>query len=202
MTRILWVFLAAALLSAAPNGKAKRYLKKLAKYRLEKEAEFRDPDQSPLREAAPDFKGNHYYDGNYAYLVEARVEKVQDGEPFLMPTSNPNRQKTFVPYAKLHFNLEGKDWTLTAYFSPQTARLPGYEDYLFLPFTDLTNGKETYGGGRYLDMRMPDGETMMIDFNKSYNPYCAYTDGWSCPIPPEENFLEMEVKAGVMDFGH
>jgi len=202
MSRILLLFLAAALLSAAPNGKAKRYLKKLAKHRLETEAEFRDPAHSPLREEAPNFKGNHFYDGNFSYLVEARVEKVQEGEPFMMPTSNPDRQKTFVPYAKLHFELAGKQWTLTAYFSPQTARIEGYEDYLFLPFTDLTNGQATYGGGRYLDMRIPKGETVMIDFNKCYNPYCAYTDGWSCPIPPKENFLEMKVEAGVMDFEH
>lgn len=202
MSRILMLFLAFALISATPNGKAKRYLKKLVKHRLEKEAEFKDPSESPLKEEAKQFPGNEYFIGDYTYLVEARVEKVDDGEPFKMPTSNPDRQKTYVPYAKLHFELEGKSWTLTAYFSPQVARMPGYEDYLFLPFTDLTNSEGTYGGGRYLDMRIPTGNTVMIDFNKCYNPYCAYSDGWSCPIPPKENFMEMRVEAGVKDYDH
>ncbi|MEL6591161.1 MAG: DUF1684 domain-containing protein [Bacteroidota bacterium] len=202
MSRLFLLILAASLLSAAPNGKARRYLKKLAAYRVEKEAEFKDPRRSPLRDKAPTFEGNQYYAGNYAFRVEADVKLIEDGEPFLMPTSNPERQKTYIPYAKLHFRLQDKERTLTAYYSPQTARLPGYEDHLFLPFTDLTNGQETYGGGRYLDMRKPKGEKIWIDFNKCYNPYCAYSDGWSCPIPPRENFLEARIEAGVKDYKH
>jgi hypothetical protein len=74
---------------------------------------------------------------------------------------------------------------------------PEYEDYLFLPFNDYTNGNETYGGGRYLDVRIPKGNTMVLDFNKAYNPYCAYTYGYSCPVPPRGNSLETEINAGI-----
>ena len=70
-------------------------------------------------------------------------------------------------------------------------------DHLFLPFTDNTNGVETYGGGRYIDLKIPAGNTINIDFNKAYNPYCAYSDKYSCPIPPPENHLDIEIKAGI-----
>ena len=78
-----------------------------------------------------------------------------------------------------------------------------YRDYLFIPFKDLSNGEATYGGGRYMDIRMDDiknGE-LMLDFNKAYNPYCAYSDGYNCPVPPVENHLETEVNAGEKSFG-
>ncbi len=75
-----------------------------------------------------------------------------------------------------------------------------FENYLFLPFTDLTNGNGTYGGGRYIDLEIPKGDTMVIDFNKSYNPYCAYNGKYSCPIPPKENDLNIAIKAGVKNY--
>ena len=77
----------------------------------------------------------------------------------------------------------------------------GYEDYLFLPFLDNTNGEESYGGGRYVEARIPEGDTIIIDFNKAYNPYCAYNEKYSCPIVPRQNYLPIEVKAGVKAFG-
>ena len=76
----------------------------------------------------------------------------------------------------------------------------GEADYLFLPFTDLTSGVDTYGGGRYIDQKIPEGNSIIIDFNQSYNPYCAYNPRYSCPIPPPENDLLIEIMAGVKDF--
>jgi len=77
---------------------------------------------------------------------------------------------------------------------------PGWEDYLFLPFLDDTNGNTTYGGGRYVDLRIPKNDTITIDFNTAYSPYCAYNENYSCPIVPRENYLDIKVKAGVMSF--
>ena len=77
-----------------------------------------------------------------------------------------------------------------------------YEDYLFLPFTDKTNGDSSYGGGRYLDLKLPEGDSIIIDFNQAYNPYCAYNDKYSCPVPPKSNNLDIEVLAGVKTFKH
>ena len=76
----------------------------------------------------------------------------------------------------------------------------GFKDYLFLPFMDDTNGEQTYAGGRYIDLRIPEGNTLKIDFNKAYNPYCAYNEKYSCPIVPRENYLDVAVKAGVKVF--
>ena len=71
---------------------------------------------------------------------------------------------------------------------------------MFLPFSDETNGIESYGGGRYIDLRIPEGNTLIIDFNSAYNPYCAYNDKYSCPIVPRENYLRTRIEAGVKKF--
>ena len=71
-----------------------------------------------------------------------------------------------------------------------------YKDYLFIPFRDVTSGKETFGGGRFLDARIPKNDTLLIDFNLNYNPYCAYSERYSCPIPPTENTLKVSILAG------
>jgi uncharacterized protein (DUF1684 family) len=86
------------------------------------------------------------------------------------------------------------------YQSKETQAIPGYRDYLFIPFKDMTNGESTYGGGRYIDMRMGDirDGSVIIDFNKCYNPWCMYSDGYNCPIPPLENHLEVPIEAGEM----
>ena len=87
---------------------------------------------------------------------------------------------------------------LTAYRNIDLSRLEGYRNYLFVPFTDLTNGESTYGGGRYLDLEGPLGNAVELDFNRAYNPYCAYGGAYSCPIPPIENHLGVAVRAGVL----
>jgi len=97
------------------------------------------------------------------------------------------------------FSLDGKDCTLNVYQSQSMLASEEYKDYLFLPFNDLTNSAESYGGGRYVEVKIPTdtpGE-IVIDFNKAYNPYCAYSEGYSCPIPPAANKLDVEIRAGV-----
>ena len=112
-------------------------------------------------------------------------------------------RKQYVKYGELHFELAGKKQRLNVYQSLDLRKMPQYRDYLFVPFKDLTNAGETYGGGRYLDFRMKDieGSDCVLDFNKAYNPYCAYSEGYNCPIPPRENHLEAKVEAGEMNFG-
>ena len=93
--------------------------------------------------------------------------------------------------------MDGTEYTLNVYQSQQLSTDPDYADYLFVPFTDATNGESTYPSGRYLDLHIPQGETVLLDFNRAYNPYCAYNARYSCPIPPAENHLEIPIKAGV-----
>ena len=131
------------------------------------------------------------------YCVQATFTSAENAEPFTMRTST-TRAPVYKPYGSLRFTLNGKERTLIVYESVPPH--PGHENELFLPYTDLTNGKETHGSGRYLDLRAPLGPVITLDFNKAYNPYCAYNDRYSCPIPPKENHLATEVRAGVLEF--
>ena len=89
---------------------------------------------------------------------------------------------------------------MNLYQSLDLKKIEEYKDALFLPFTDLTSGVDSYGGGKYIDLKIPQGTTITIDFNRAYNPYCAYNHKYSCPIPPQENDLAIEIRAGVKKF--
>lgn len=103
-----------------------------------------------------------------------------------------------IEYGQINFSIYGKKYSLTIYQSPTHLQEKELEDYLFLPFTDESNGVETYGGGRYIDLKIPtEGNTIVVDFNKSYNPYCAYSTGFSCPKVPEKNNLPIKILGGV-----
>lgn len=143
-----------------------------------------------------------FYKPDSTYRVTATVERIPGAEPFDMPTYNGNT-RPHVAYALLSFTLNGKPQTLTLYRNLNVIRLPEYRDYLFLPFKDATSGTETYGGGRYIDLRTGEIQNghVTIDFNKAYNPYCAFKDGYPCPIPPKNNTLTVAVKAGEKVFG-
>lgn len=145
------------------------------------------------------FKGLQFYPLDEKYRVKARFVRTPGELPFLMPTTT-ERTPEYVKYAQLHFTIDGKELTLDVFRSTQGYDQPGYEDYLFLPFTDLTSGDGSYGGGRYLDLRIPENDTIILDFNKAYNPYCVYNHKYSCPLPPQQNDLPIRIEAGVKDF--
>ncbi|OAB75797.1 DUF1684 domain-containing protein [Cochleicola gelatinilyticus] len=141
-----------------------------------------------------------FYPINLKFRVNAQFVRTPNEEPFLMPTTT-ERLPEYVKYGEAHFLIDEKELQLNLYQSTTPYDEPGYEDYLFLPFTDLTSGDGSYGGGRFLDARIPKGDTIVLDFNKAYNPYCAYNKVYSCPIPPKENDLLIRIEAGVKDFG-
>jgi len=141
-----------------------------------------------------------FYPINLKYRVEAKFIRTPNEAPFLMPTTT-ERLPEYVKYGEVHFTIEGKQLKLNLYKNTEPYDEPGYEDYLFVPFTDLTSGDGSYGGGRFLDARIPEGETIVLDFNKAYNPYCAYNAKYSCPIPPKENDLLVRIEAGVKAYG-
>jgi len=168
-------------------------------WRMEKDSVFADSVASPLiPEHRMDFNGLKYFDYNPYYAVLAFFEENM-GEPFSMLTTT-DRTPLYRIYGYLHFTLLDSMFSLPVYQNLELKNKPGYEDYLFLPFTDLTNAEETYGGGRYIDLKIIKGDHWDIDFNKSYNPYCAYNSRYSCPIPPIENHLNIRVEAGVLKF--
>jgi uncharacterized protein (DUF1684 family) len=172
------------------------YNEAITKHRQTYKDEFLESSRSPLRtrEAVSMIR---FYEPDSLYRVVATVQRTQEAEPFAMPTYNGQTSEQ-VAYATLSFTLLGKRHTLTVYRSLALATNPKYRDYLFLPFKDVTTGKETYGGGRYLDLRTVDIKNgqLPVDFNKAYNPYCAYGDGYACPIPPAGNTLTVAVRAG------
>lgn len=161
---------------------------------------FRDPDESPL--TASDkmvFSGLDFFTANANFIVEAKLVRTPETLPFGMPTSTERMSQERL-FGKLFFTLKGLPFELNVYESQDLLEKEGYEDYLFLPFTDLSNGATTYGGGRYLDLRLPEGDQILLDFNRAYNPYCAYNKKYSCPIVPSENHLNVAVEAGVKAF--
>ncbi|QAA80980.1 DUF1684 domain-containing protein [Aequorivita sp. H23M31] len=163
-------------------------------------SEFTNPETSIL--TPEDFKvftGLKFYPIDTTFIIKATFVRTPDEKPFLMPTTT-DRLPEYVKYGEAHFTLEGKEMVLSLFKNTQPYKEAGYEDYLFLPFTDLTSGDGSYGGGRYLDQKIPEGNTLILDFNKAYNPYCAYNARYSCPIPPPENDLPIRIEAGVKDF--
>ncbi|WP_396638499.1 DUF1684 domain-containing protein [Maribacter sp. R77961] len=172
----------------------------ILEYQKKLNAEFKDPEVSPLADRhRKDFEGLDFFAPDTNYVVQAKFIRTPDALPFLMPTSTGTKSEEVV-YAKVEFQLKGKTYALEVYQSPELILEEKYTDYLFLPFTDLTNGKETYGGGRYLDLRIPEGDMITIDFNKAYNPYCAYNKKYSCPLVPSVNNLKTRILAGVKAF--
>ncbi len=172
------------------------YVNALKQERKQKDTEMRNDEHSPIPdEEKSAFEGLHYYSVDLDYHVEASFVRFDQATHFLMKTTT-DRLPEYSVYGKLTFKLGDVEYTLNVYQNIELIKKPGFEHYLFLPFNDLTNGNETYGGGRFLDMTDTGGQTLIIDFNKAYNPYCAYNHKYSCPIPPESNNLKVKIKAG------
>ena len=172
----------------------------IKKHREKQEAEFKDPEKSPLdRKQIRHFKGLNYFPPDLVYHVKATLVKSETPALFKMKTTT-NRLPDFRKYGEVHFELMGNAYSLEVYQSPDISKESGYEDYLFIPFTDETNGNETYEVGRYVEMRIPVTNEVDIDFNLCYNPYCSYRAGYSCPIPPAANHLPIAILAGEKKF--
>ncbi|TFG74057.1 MAG: DUF1684 domain-containing protein [Chrysiogenales bacterium] len=145
-----------------------------------------------------DFKHLLYFPPDARYAVPARLEKFPEKREVKITTTR-KLEKTFYRYARIHFQLHGKNLALTALKSS----LDGPDsDYLFIPFKDATNGKETYEVGRFMDVPEPQGEEFILDFNRCYNPLCNYSPAYNCPLPPLENFLDIGVAAGEKAYPH
>jgi uncharacterized protein len=150
-----------------------------------------------------DKKRMHFYPPDKTFRVPARFAKAADSKWISFPTSG-RISKTFKVYGTLNFELNGKPLRLHVYQSQDLMMSEEYRNYLFLPFTDSTTGAETYEGGRYIDLSTKDikNGNVLLDFNKAYNPYCAYVSGqYNCPLPPKENALSVAIRAGEKAYG-
>jgi len=195
---ILILFL---IINACTNPIDEAYLESMEIHRAEINQEFADPEQSPLTdEGLEHFEGLDFFPADPEYVVKARFVLNPDPEPFEMETTT-TRRPIYVKYGEAHFTFQGEEIVLEIYQSDKAKQMEEFKEHLFLPYKDLTNGEESYGGGKFIDLKIPEGEHIIIDFNKAYNPYCAYNHKYSCPIPPEANHLNIRVPAGVKAYG-
>ena len=183
------------------NSQDKKELSGKTEFQKKMNAKFKDASTSPLtKKGLKKFKGLDFFPVSDKYKVKAKLVKTPDAPTFNFPTTT-ERIAVYKKYGEVHFTIDEKELKLNIYKN----ELPtiGYENHLFLPFLDKTNGSTSYGGGRFIDVlttdELSDG-SIEIDFNKAYNPYCAYSDRYSCPITPRENFLDLEINAGVMAY--
>ena len=196
MKKLCFLFLILSLFLNAQTEKEN--IASIEKFQKELNTEYLNPKESPLRgDNLKNFKKHPFFPINLKYRVTAKFVKTENPVPFELPTSS-GKFKQYQEYGKATFELDGKSFTLTLYQSLDLMKMKKYKDYLFLPFRDETNEKETYGGGKYMDLKIPAGNEIILDFNQSYQPYCAYNAfDYNCPIVPEENKLPIRIEAGV-----
>lgn len=173
------------------------YVKKIEAERQEKDRFMRASRESPFASAPADYKGLKYFPPDVHYRVVAQLHPVRDGKPVILSTNDGDEQR-YVEYAHAEFNLDGVSNKLLILEIIDPGPSQGN---LFLAFGDATSARETYGAGRYLDVaKVPGSNTVTLDFNLAYNPYCAYSGSYSCPLPPRENILAIPIRAGEMNY--
>lgn len=142
-----------------------------------------------------------FFPADIRYKISADFVLTPNEKTIELATSS-GKKKTYQKYGVASFLWANKKVQIAVYQPLALISNPLYKDYLFIPFKDLTTGETTYGAGRYIDCRLSDIKDgkINIDFNKCYNPYCAYSDGYNCPIPPAENELNIAIEAGIKSF--
>ena len=178
----------------------KRPVKGETEFQRELNAFYKDASTSPLKKKdLKSFEGLVFFKYDSAYVVAANFKRTPDEEPFQMKTTT-DRKPLYVKYGELSFQLKQQHFILDIFKEIPSNINDIRSNKLFLPFLDETNGEESYGGGRYINTDIPQGNNLTIDFNTAYNPYCAYNEKYSCPIVPRQNYLKTRVEAGVMAF--
>ena len=202
ITRIFLLLLMGCILPFQAFTQSRQSVKQeVNDFRSHHKAEFLKDQRSPFYNKKKEMEHLRFYRPKKKYRVEGTFTRTENAKPFEMPTYS-GKLKPFVQYGTITFTLRGKIHQLALYQNLRVIRMPGYKDYLFLPFKDHTNNNSTYGGGRYIDMKttdIKDGK-VVLDFNKCYNPWCAYSDGYNCPVPPVDNHLPVKIKAGEKNY--
>ncbi len=168
-------------------------MSELEEFRRTKDEYFKKDPGSPLESPQRrEFTGLKYYPENPDLCFEVVLEKVDQPERIILATSTGDQQD-YIHFGQVRFQVNGQDTLLQVYISEAGG------DY-FIPFVDATAPKETYGAGRYLEPQDLGSGRLRLDFNRAYNPYCAYNDLWSCPLPPRDNRLTVRIEAGEKKF--
>ncbi len=196
---ILSIIAEPVLIFSEDNKNIEKIIKAIQTFRKEKDIFFKTAPNSPLKDSDKlRFRGLHYFPIDLKYRFEGKIERyninINDPKYYAIFPTNKGPRKRYIRYGKFRFTFEGKEHSLELYKSIGS-------DLIFIPFYDLTNGKETYEGGRYLDAEvlMP-GYRIVVDFNYAYNPSCVYNENYVCVLPLEENRLKIEIRAGEKNF--
>jgi uncharacterized protein (DUF1684 family) len=184
--------------SGEDQGDPKLEEKRVLEWRKERDTFFKSHQRSPLspREKR-NFKGLKYYPFDPKYVFSGQIERyilhINNPKYYATFLTNKGINKRYIRYGKFHFKLNGKEYNIEIYKSILS-------DNLFIPFKDKTNGRESYEGGRYIDAEILPGYKMVLDFNMAYHPSCAYNNNFICVLPPKENTLDVEIRAGEKNF--
>jgi uncharacterized protein (DUF1684 family) len=174
------------------------YTRQILKEREEKDRFMKTADDSPVPEnERASFRGLKYFEPDSKYRVVANLTPADNKKLVVLQTSDGKTER-YVEYAYADFSIDGVENRLTIL---EIIDMGPFRGKLFLAFGDKTSANETYGAGRYLDLsKVPGATTITLDFNKAYNPYCAYNDTFSCPFPPRENLLNVAIRAGEKNY--
>jgi uncharacterized protein (DUF1684 family) len=186
---------AAALVAACSSGPSapdeQSYLQEIAQHRTNIDKAFREQPDEPIPVSLRDkLLPLRYYDVDPAYAVPAALKLSDERPVFEMPTST-GKLRRHERVGVLEFTLQGKPMTLGAFVEEGQSL-----ETLFVPFADLTTGSETYDAGRYLELHPTSTGFYTVDFNRAFNPYCAYNNTYDCPFPPPSNRLKVAIRAG------
>lgn len=187
------------MMSCSTTKKTSTFHQDLNQYRDQYKNGFLNDPRSPL--SASDLPYLAFFEPAEDMKLNCNCTLAKDAKPFEMPTFS-GVTRTYILHTIASCPYQGKILTLELYKNIHQPINPLYKNNLFLPFKDETNGDSTYGGGRYINLMatdMIDGK-ITIDFNKAYNPWCAFSEGFNCPIPPKANHLSISIKAGEKMF--
>lgn len=190
---VIIVVLITMLYSLIGSQDQTAYINEINKEREDKDRFMRTSPESPFAENPEHFTSLHYYPADIGYKITADLRPMQNKKTVILGTSDGKEQR-YVEYAHAEFDLGGLHHKLLIL---EVIDAGPFRGKLFLAFGDETSAEETYGAGRYLDVsKVPGSNTIVLDFNKAYNPYCAYAEKYSCPFPPSENLLKVAINAG------
>jgi uncharacterized protein len=167
---------------------SEEYIAQILEERIEKDLFMKNSDESPFHNSTKVIKPLDYYPPDIRYKINARFLDIENKAIVKLPTSD-NSESEYLEYGVAEFTFADKSQRLLILENAE-------DESLFLAFGDETSADETYGAGRYLDVKHDGGNSILLDFNLAYNPYCAYVDNFSCPLPPRQNLLSVAIQAG------